>query len=479
MDRPSRRDLLRAMAAAGGALLAGCPSGETTTPAETATVTPTVTATATPGGTETETPTSSTGPPTSEERAAAEERAREYLGLFADGSFQAAYDRLDGSFRDQITPDQLASIWSQITSQRGAFIEVARAEYRTRQNGNDIVDAQLQFERGRQAAIVAFRGETVTGLRFTSGANWQPPAYVDESAFTERELALDAPGDCSLGATLTLPTGDDPVPGVVLVHGSGPNDRDQTIGPNKVFKDLAWGLASRGVAVLRYDKRTFACDVDLANVTADEVVLDDALTAIERLRAVERVPDGSVFLAGHSLGATLAPEIAARDGGVAGVVMLAPLARSVSTALLDQNEFLAERDGTVTDAERTRLQEIRRQVERIRQGTIPDDEAFLLGGDEYWADLESYDAVGAAADLSVPRLVLQGSRDYQVTPEDDFARFRAALSGQPRVTLREYDGLNHLFMPGEGTPGPEEYFQQNHVDERVVTDVATFLTEGG
>src|SRR6185369_4322477 len=87
-------------------------------------------------------------------------------------------------------------------------------------------------------------------------AAYQPPAYVVPSMFREQELTVGAGTEWALPATLTLPTGTGPFPAVVLVHGSGPNDRDETIGPNKPFQDLAQGLASQGIAVLRYEKRT-------------------------------------------------------------------------------------------------------------------------------------------------------------------------------------------------------------------------------
>ncbi len=84
---------------------------------------------------------------------------------------------------------------------------------------------------------------------------YAPPDYAVAGAYTEREVTVGS-GEWALPGTLTMPAGPGRFPAVVLVHGSGPNDRDETFGPNKTFKDLALGLASRGVAVLRYDKRT-------------------------------------------------------------------------------------------------------------------------------------------------------------------------------------------------------------------------------
>ena len=468
MRQLDRRALLTA-AAAGVAALTGCQSASETPAGDT--VSPSGTGTPDPG---TATPTPDEWSP---EPAELERRSQEFLGLLRDGEFEAAHERFAPAAASQISVEQLERTWAGITDQFGGYLGVTGFDH-GESGGYRVVTGTARFERGQLRVIVSFGEEGVAGFRVVpGGGQWSPAGYVDQSAFTERELTLSTPVDCSLGATLTLPEGDGDVPGVVFVHGSGPNDRDETVGPTKLFKDLAWGLASRGVASLRYDKRTAACDVDLADATIDDIVTDDALTAIERLRGVDRVPDGDVVVVGHSIGATLAPRVAARDGNLAGIVMLAALARPVTDALLQQNRYLVERDGTVTEAEQEQLEEVKRLVERIRRGDIPDDEVLYLGGDEYWQSLQEYDPVATARDRSLPQLVLQGGRDYQVTPEGDFTRWQEALGGRESVTLRRYDQLNHLFMPGEGQPGPEEYFQPNNAPERVVADIAAFVTE--
>jgi dienelactone hydrolase len=471
MDSQTRRSLLRTVAGGVALLTAGCASDDdaetspTDTPTGSPTASPTATATA-----------------TSQPRLADSDPAElKALGrkLFQDlqaGDFQAAYDSFSQTVSDQLTPDSLENSWGQITGQFGAFVAVESASHTTVQ-GQDVVYVTARFERQQQRFTLAFDDHGLVLFRPTQRqGQWEAPKYVDQSAFSEQELTLSAPGNCSLGATLTLPTGDGPVPGVVLVHGSGPSDRDETTGPNKPFKDLAWGLASRGIAVLRYDKRTAACQVDPATITIDEVVTDDALTAVERLRGQDRVRAENVFVVGHSLGATFAPRIAARDGNLAGIVMLAPLARSVSQALLDQNQYLANLDGEVTETEQAQLDRLRQQVEQIRTLDIPEGETVLFGGRPYWETLQAYDPVETTASLSLPRLLLQGERDWQVTVEDDLSQYRAAAGDEETVTIRTYDRLNHLFMPGEGTPNQLEYYEQNNVARPIVVDVAEFVT---
>jgi dienelactone hydrolase len=471
MRDPERRLVLTASATGLLALLTGCQSGGPRTTSPTPTETDAASTTTRTEG-ETTTTTESGADPAELKR-----RSREFVALIDEESYERAHERFNPTAAGQISQDQLEQVWTSLEERHGEFRTLSGLETAS-QGGYDVVTGIAEFERGQLEIVLAFDPDGIA--RFTlsqPSSNWSPPAYADESAFEEREVSLEATDSCSLGGTLTVPADADRAPGVVLIHGQGPSDRDGTIGPNKPYKDLAWGLASRGVAVLRYDKRTQVCDVDLAEITIDQAVTEDALAVVDALRETDVVADDDVVVAGHSIGATLSPRIAARDGNLAGVVMLAPLARSAGDAILDQNQYLVERDGTVTDAERGQLDEVNRTVERIRSLDFPDDEVVFLGGDEYWRSLREYDHLGTAGSLDAPVLLLQGERDYQVTVEDDFAQWQEALGDESNVTFERYPELNHLFMPGTGKPGRREYFEQHNVAEAVVTDVASFVAD--
>lgn len=484
-----RRRLLRAVAAAGGATLAGC-SGTTdeTTTTSTATDTPSTTTPSDTSPTLTDTPSTATPSdtsPTPVDPNALTDRATAFVQLLADGAFAAAHDRVAESVAGALSEQRLRNGWQQVTESVGSYRQLTTAEYRGETQGVAFVVAVGQFADGRQRFVVGFRDGGIVAFRVRPAerAEWTAPAYADESSFTERTLTLDAPGECSLGGTLTLPTVDaagETVPGVVLVHGNGALDRDATVGPNKPFKDLAWGLASRGVAVFRYDKRTHACEVALADATIDDVTTDDAVTAVDRLRSTDRVDE--VFVAGHSFGGLLAPRIATRADSVAGVVLLAAgPTRPIADAIVAQQRHLARLDGTVTDAERQQLDRTRAVAERIRSLDIEDDEVVArLGGDEYYRSLREYDHAETAAALDVPVLVAQGGQDWQVTREADFRRWRSALDGEPNVEFTTYPELNHLFQPSTGKATRQEYFvPDTHVAERLIVDVAGFVTDRG
>ncbi len=357
---------------------------------------------------------------------------------------------------------QVAAMWAAKAGALGAVARWAIVD-RTRQDGFETRIVRIELERGPLQALLAIAPETgrIASLFVSRPA---PPArYVDRSRFREQPVTVGA-APYLLDGTLTLPAGTGPFPAAVLVHGSGPNDRDSTVGSTKIFKDLAEGLASAGIAVLRYDKRTFRHGDRLTSaITIDEEVLDDAVAAVRVLAARPEVDPGRLFVIGHSLGGQLAPEIAVRAGNVAGAVLLAPPGRPPWDILLTQMRYLR--------APRATLAALERAITEIHFGGTPE----LLGIPyAYWRDLASRDGVAMARALGKPVLVLHGDRDYQVTA-DDLATWRQGLAGGRLAEFATFPGVNHLFIRGTGAPGPLEYKLPGHVDDRVIDRVIAFL----
>jgi hypothetical protein len=269
---------------------------------------------------------------------------------------------------------------------------------------------------------------------------------------------------------------------LVLVHGSGPTDRDETVGALKPFRDLAWGLASQGIAVLRYDKRTYAYPEQLAalqdEITVQEETIDDALAAVALMRTLEEVDGERVYLLGHSLGATLVPRIGAQDPNIHGFVVLAGAARPLEDLYLEQVTYIFGLDDQITDEEQANLEIIEAQVARVKS---PDLSASTPASDlpmgvpaRYWLDLRDYAPADAARSLEMPLLILQGGRDYQVTQED-FDLWKAALSDREDVEFGYYPDLNHCFVGGEGMATPEEYNTPGSVAAEVIEDIAAWI----
>ncbi len=422
--------------------------------------------------------------------------ATDFISTMVDEDFAAAVTYFDDTMLKALPAADLKTAWAQVIDQAGGYrSELSRTQEES--DGYDVVIATTQFEKAALNIRMVFDSDQrMAGLFFqpatsptSTTAAWQPPAYADTARVAEADVTIGE-GQWQLPGTVTTPTAGGPWPAVVLVHGSGPNDRAEAIGPNKPFRDLALGLASRGIAVLAYDKRSLTHGAAMATVegmTVQDEVVDDAMLAVALLRATDGVDPDRVWLLGHSLGGMLAPRIAEQADRLAGLVILAGAARPLEELILEQTRYLSERDGTVTAEERSALDKVGEQVAAIRDPDLDaaTPAANLLGVPaSYWLDLRGYQAPAVAATLDLPILVLQGERDYQVTMAD-FALWKKALGTRDDVTLTSLPELNHLMMaarastsatPGtEGLSGPEEYDVAGHVDEAVIDAIASHI----
>jgi dienelactone hydrolase len=412
-------------------------------------------------------------------------RARAFVELVAKNDFEGAAKQYDEAMTKALPPAKLGETWKKIVDESGPFQK--QLGTRTEKVGKfDIVIVTCQFEKDKLDVRVVFDSEArVSGLQIRpakAAVDWKPPTYAKPEAFTEKEIVLGEGGDWPLPGTLTLPKGDGPFPAVVLVHGSGPQDRDESLGADKPFKDLAWGLATQGIVVLRYEKRTkehgkkFA-DMP-ASVTVDREAVDDAVAAAALLRKQPGVDPKRVFIVGHSLGAIVAPRIAERDPAIAGIAMLAGTPRPLEDVILEQVDYLLSLKSDVTEEEKKKVDEIRQQVARLKDPKFgPDTPAKELpfgAPAAYWLSLRAYDPIATAMKLDRPVLVLQGERDYQVKLVD-FEAWKKGLKDRPNVRFRSYPKLNHLFIEGEGKSTPEDYDKPGHVAPEVIDDVAAWL----
>ena len=411
-------------------------------------------------------------------------RAQEVVARLVSGDVEPLLPTLTDKMKAAIDANGLRRLIPGLVAQVGAFKSQTGARFES-QGVMRVVLVACAFERANVELRIAFDpAGRLGGLGFTppaSTAAYSAPAYVTASAFRDEAVIVDA-GGWPLPGTLSTPVGEGPFPAVVLVHGSGPNDRDESFGPNKPFRDLAEGLASRGIAVLRYDKRTRTHAnrvVSISNPTVKDEVVDDAIAAVKMMRERRGIKADRVFVLGHSLGGMLAPRIAAADPSIAGLILLAGATRSLEQAILDQTRYLATLDGKISAEEQAAIDAAAKLFAEVRalEPSDPPAGSQIAGMPaSYWSDLRRYDPAASAARLKLPMLVLQGERDYQVTM-DEFAAWQRALGSRANVQLKSYPALNHLFLAGTGPPAPAEYSQPGHVDEAVVRDVAAWIVK--
>ena len=408
--------------------------------------------------------------------------AKGFVSLLAQQDFQKAAAGFDETMKAAVSADQLKTIWTGQLKTLGAYqrIEATRTESLQQYR---IVFVTCRFQNQRaDVKVVIDKTDKIAGLFFVSGEadEYRPPAYAKPASFKEKETVIGT-GEWQLPGTLSMPAGKGPFRAVILVHGSGPNDRDESIRANKPFRDLAWGLASQGIAVLRYEKRTrqYAAQIaaSLDRFTVNDETIIDALQGVSLLRTTEGIDTNKIFVLGHSLGGTLAPRIGASDSNIAGLIIMAGAARPLEDVVLEQTLYQASLEGELSADDRSKLEDVKRQVAAIK--SLSKGSSFrgqlLFAPASYWLDLQGYNPPAIASTLRQPMLILQGAEDCQVNPKADFEEWEKALSGRKDVKLRKYPALNHLFIEVEGRSTGAEYGQPGHVAEAVVRDIAAFI----
>jgi len=413
-------------------------------------------------------------------------RAQAFVTALENEDFAAASKDFDKTMQEKMPADKLGEVWKGLVKKLGPLKKQGAATAGKIQT-YDVVWVACEFKEATLYTRVVFDKEgRVTGLFFTSNGpptEYKAPAYVKREAFKDSDVQVGA-GEWTLPATLSLPIGDGPFPAVVLVHGSGPHDRDEAIGPNRPFRDLAWGLASEGIAVLRYEKRTKHYPEKMAKIkdtlTVKEEVLDDALAATALLRKTRGIDPKHVFVLGHSLGAMAAPRIGELDPAIAGVILMASPSRSMGDVLIEQVEYILSLDPSPSDEQKKAIAKIKAQAEKLKDPKLspdtPKDDVPLGGSAVYWLSMRDLQPVETVKKIKQPLLILQGGRDYQVTVQD-FEGWKKTLADRKGTTLKSYPKLNHLFAVGEGKAKPEEYDKEGHVAVEVVADIAAWVKE--
>jgi hypothetical protein len=287
-----------------------------------------------------------------------------------------------------------------------------------------------------------------------------PPAH-----YTSRDVSITADDGVKLAGTLTVPnSAATPLPGFVLVHGSGCNDRDETIGPNKIFAQLANRLSNDGYAVLRYDKRS--CGKSGGTFPVRDRLIADARCAIAYLRSQPGVDPKRIYVLGHSEGGELAPSIAIADGRLRGIVLLAPPALPLEQILKQQ--LLRE----VSSADRAAMEkQVQAELDAIASGKKPSATNRWLRS--------SFGVDPAALIVRVPCaiLILQGTKDIQVLPADTPRLVQAAQNAHRDVTVVMLQDDDHLFinLPADEPSTGGEYFTPSYLDPALFAAIEAWL----
>lgn len=329
----------------------------------------------------------------------------------------------------------------------------------------------------------------LAGFTITDVKQIAPESTSDASLFVSEPIVLRAGEADETQGLLTLPNGDGPFPAVIMMQGSGASDMNETVFGMTPFRDLAEGLAQKGVASIRYDKYTYAhadllqADPELlASFTANGEYIRDAQAALDLLKSDGRI--GDIYLLGHSQGAMLLPRIMQALGAenFAGGVLVAgtplplwmiqyhqSLAVIQTLPEADRQAHLAE-----LDAEKARLAEVQAMTdEELKQATFFGVSAY------YQMDQMSVDPAQTAIELQKPLLIVQGGKDWQVTPADGIEAWQAAFGDKLTVTYQLYPDMNHLLFDMQGEPAGDmtDYQPGGAVTQALIDGISSWILQ--
>lgn len=396
--------------------------------------------------------------------------ARKALDLFLAGKFADLNQMFAPGTKDSYTEAALSKL--AVTAKAWGDVKNIGQPSINDMGLVSVVTIPVQFE--KQSIDFTFpvnaNGQVVQMYMRPGQTPWARPDYVKPSAFQTRQVTVGT-DEWKLPGTLTIPVDKRPSPAVVIVPDAGPSDRDGSVFAMKPQRDLAEGLSSRGIAALRYEKRTryYATKMREGSYTIDDETVHDALAAVALLRAQPEVDPKRIYVLGLGTGGFIAPRIAADDGRLAGLIILSAPARPLEDWFVEVAESLG-----ATGAKLDTVKAQATKVKRLDPGDADSPALFDLPA-AYWLDLKGYDPVAQAKQLQIPVLVLEGDRDFQVIP-GEFALWKSGLAAKHEDVLKEYPNLNHYFIAGEGKSSEKEYQgSHGHVAAEVIDDIVRFV----
>lgn len=407
-------------------------------------------------------------------------RADEFFETMNQGKFDVAHGFFDESVKDKISADELKLFWLRLENSLGTYTSVDGAQSSVQGDFYQVI-LTCGFTKGSQPFTFVFnKSEKLVGFFIApkpTESEYALPAYADTTLYTEKEVKIAFAGG-EMAGVFTSPKNASNFPVVIMVHGSGPSDMDETIGSNKPFKDLAMGLASKGIGSIRYVKRSMVYPNSFSKAfTVKEEVLDDALTAVKLAETLAGVNKSQIYLFGHSLGGMLAPRIATLAPSLKGIILAAAPARKLADLVTEQNAYLYKASGDTTALGKQQFMESQEEIAKsrlLKLGAIAPDSMIMGAPASYWIDLNNHDQVATAKKINSRILVIQGGNDFQVSVQD-FNIWKTALAANKNASFKLYPELNHLLSVQKEKGNGNQYRVPANVSEALINDISLWI----
>ena len=409
-------------------------------------------------------------------------RSNDFFDLMQLHKFTEAHEFFDTNLGSKVSVADLEKLWGDLDARYGKFDSAAATAGKT-EGEYYVVTIDGKFASDTQSFIMAFnKTEKVVGFfvkpRSAEGV-YLNPAYADTTLYAQKEIYVKATGH-SLVGLLTTPKKGTNFPVVILVHGSGPSDMDETLGPNKPFKDLAAGLAAKGIASIRYVKRTMVYSGEFGHAfTVKEEVVDDAVAAVELAATIPGIDKKQIYLLGHSIGGMVAPKIATLAPQLKGIILAEAPARKFTDVWVEQNKYMFDTSKDTTQAGKKHYDLIVAELAKTRitsLGTMKPDSTLFGMPASYWADLNLYNQVETAKKLKQRILIIQGANDFQVSSAE-YEVWNEALGKKSNVTLKLYPDLNYLLSSQLEKGTVRQYQTPGSVSETLINDIVGWINQ--
>ncbi|MED1558732.1 DUF3887 domain-containing protein [Bacillus paramycoides] len=398
--------------------------------------------------------------------------------------YKSAFDLTSRSLQKIISEKWLKSYWKGLPAQLqvGSFMGIGEVTQKETNSVHTNVEIKLVFEQSTVPLLIKLDPSGKID-DFQLSMSFSPvserPSYSKPESFVDKEVVVGS-GAFPLPGTLSVPKGKGPFAAVILVQGSGATDQDETAFALKPFRDLAEGLASKGIAVLRYNKRTYEHGLKTQFspfYTVDKETTDDALLATHFLQNEPMINKNQIYILGHSQGGMMLPKMIEKDQNqnIAGAIVMGGPARTIQDVVLDQFEYLFS-IGAMKPEE---YKFYKSQFELLNDPNFssqnpPKD--FYLGSPLFWDSIRKIKAAEMSKEQKTPLLIIQGERDYQVQSKIEIPLWKEQLKERDNVDYRLYPKLNHFFTEGDGELSkPDEYYSPANIPEYVINDIAAWV----
>lgn len=415
------------------------------------------------------------------------EKAKNATELLQQKKFDEFKKVISDNFK-KATEGQDLDVFTMLEKELGAYKGFQTSEVKQMQ-GRTLVDSRLDFEKGTVDQFVAFdENNNIDGINYLNMVK----AILPEEG--ETAVTVDAGTGFPLKGMVKMPKGEVKA-GVVLVDGSGPNDMNFRLGDNQMMKNLSDQLAEKGIAVLRFNKRTYQYAKELAEkglqnkILIKDEFIDDAAAALKLLANTEGVPADKIFLLGHSQSASYLPAINEESGNVAkGYILASGTPKNLAeVSKLQYEEIIKSMD---KEKQKDQIESIEGKYKQYSElldkvPTMTDEELakpenypFGIPG-AYIKDTLRYEPMKSYQETELPMLIRNGEFDKQVQPTE-VKTWEEGLKGKENVDVATVKGANHLMQPSDGSIGlmdviTKEYQKNAPIVDQFINDVVAFI----